>query len=75
MKDSFKWHTNVHVDRADVDIEVNYECVTIEVHDFAADTVVTFDKDMLHECLDMEDLLILQDLCRKELARRNEDAE
>jgi hypothetical protein len=64
---------NVHIDRADVDIEVNYECLTIEVNDFNADTVVTFDKDMLDECLDTEDLLILQELCRKELARRTED--
>jgi hypothetical protein len=75
MKDSFKWHMNVHIDRADVDIEVNYECLTIEVNDFNADTVVTFDKDMLDECLDTEDLLILQELCRKELARRTEDEE
>ena len=63
MSESFKWHMNVHIDRADVDIEVNYECVTVEVNDFDADTCVTFDKELLDECLDMDDLFTLRRLC------------
>ncbi len=75
MSLNFDWHMNVHIDSAVVDIEVNYACVEIEVNDFNADTVVTFDKDMLDECLDIDSLLILQELCRAELARRNKDEE
>ena len=70
MNNSFKWHMNVHLDRADVDIEVNYECVTVEVHDFDADTVVTFDKDLLDECLDLDDLQTLRRLCDTVIAER-----
>jgi len=70
MSESFKWHMNVHIDRADVDIEVNYECVTVEVNDFDADTCVTFDKDLLDECLDLDDLQTLRRLCATVIAER-----
>jgi hypothetical protein len=70
MSENFKWHMNVHIDRADVDIEVNYECVTIEVNDFNADTVVTFDRDLLDECLDLDNLQTLRRLCDSVIAER-----
>ena len=60
---SFKWNLDVHIQTANVDIEVNYECLTIEVQDFNADTCVTFDKELLDECLDMDDLFTLRRIC------------
>ena len=70
MSESFKWHMNVHIQRADVDIEVNYECLTIEVQDFNADTFVTFDEELLDECLDLDDLQKLRRLCDTVIAER-----
>ena len=60
---SFKWNMAVWIETADVDIEVNRELMTIEVENFEADTCVKFDKALLDECLDMDDLFTLRRLC------------
>lgn len=65
----------VWIETADVDIEVNYSSVEIEVTDFEADTCVTFDKALLHECLDLTDLYTLRRLCNAEIAERESNQE
>tara|TARA_R100001129_G_scaffold143427_1_gene104521 strand:+ start:251 stop:511 length:261 start_codon:yes stop_codon:yes gene_type:complete len=60
---SFKWQMPVWIETADVDIEVNYSSVEIEVTDFEADTSVTFNQALLEECLDMDDLYTLRRIC------------
>jgi hypothetical protein len=60
---SFKWNMPVWIDTAQVDIEINYSSVEIEVTDFEADTCVIFNRDLLTECLDMDDLMTLRRLC------------
>lgn len=72
---SFKWNMAVWIDTADVDIEVNRECMTIEVDNFEADTCVTFNKALLHECLDLTDLYTLRRLCNAEIAERESQQE
>ncbi len=67
---SFEWQLTVQIESADVDIEINRDCVTIEVNDFEADTCVTFDKTLLHECLDLTDLYTLRRLCNAEIRER-----
>jgi len=72
---SFEWQLSVQIDSAVVDIEVNQECVEIEVNDFEADTCVTFDRTLLHECLDLTDLYTLRRLCNAEIAERESNQE
>ena len=71
---SFKWNLDVHIQSAHVDIEVNYECVTVEVNDFDADTCVTFNKELLAECLDMDDLYTLRRICVAVIEERERQA-
>ena len=71
---SFKWNLDVHIQSSHVDIEVNYECVTVEVNDFDADTCVTFNKELLDECLDMDDLYTLRRICVAVIEERERQA-
>jgi hypothetical protein len=70
MSLKFDWHLNVNIDRADVDIEVNYECVTVEVNDFEAETTITMNADLIDECLSIDEVTILRDLCIDALNKR-----
>lgn len=71
---SFKWQMPVWIETADVDIEVNYSSVTIEVTNFEADTTVTFDQALLEECLDMDDLYTLRRICVAVIEQREHRA-
>lgn len=68
---SFEWHLNVSIDSAQVEIEVQYEAVDVEVGNFDADTSITVDEDLLDECLDMDDLLTLKRICEAVIEKRN----
>ena len=69
---SFKWNMSVWIETADVEIEVNYTSVDIEVTDFEADTCVTFDRNLLNECLDIDDLMTLRRLCDEVILERKQ---
>ena len=71
---SFKWQMPVWIETADVDIEVNYSSVEIEVTDFEADTAVTFNQALLEECLDMDDLYTLRRICEAVIEQREHQA-
>ena len=69
---SFKWHMEVWIETAQVDVEINYTSVDIEVTDFEADTCVTFDRNLLNECLDIDDLMTLRRLCDEVILERKQ---
>ena len=69
---SFKWNMAVWIETADVEIEVNYTSVDIEVTDFEADTCVTFDRNLLNGCLDIDDLMTLRRLCDEVIQERKQ---
>tara|TARA_R100001129_G_scaffold107767_1_gene73751 strand:- start:2368 stop:2628 length:261 start_codon:yes stop_codon:yes gene_type:complete len=71
---SFEWQMPVWIETADVDIEVNYCSVEIEVTDFEADTSVTFNQALLEECLDMDDLYTLRRICVAVIEAREQRA-
>ena len=71
---SFKWQMPVWIETADVDIEVNYSSVEIEVTDFEADTSVTVNAALLEECLDMDDLYTLRRICVAVIEQREHRA-
>lgn len=73
LPNSFEWQLNVSIDTAQVEIEVQYEVVDVEVQDFEADTSIFVDEDLLDECLDMDDLLTLKRICEAVIAKRNND--
>tara|TARA_Y100001938_G_C8050020_1_gene411168 strand:+ start:842 stop:1096 length:255 start_codon:yes stop_codon:yes gene_type:complete len=73
LPETFKWLLKVYVDSADVDIEVNYECVTVEVNDFECYANVRVDEDLLDDCLDIDDLYTLKRLCETVIAKRLSD--
>ena len=72
---SFKWQMPVWIETAHVDIEVNYSSVEIEVTDFEADTCVIVNRDLLTECLDLDDLYTLRRLCVDLIEERERHAE
>ena len=72
---SFKWQMPVWIETAHVDIEVNYCSVEIEVNDFEADTCVIINRDLLTECLDLDDLYTLRRLCVDLIEEREQHAE
>ena len=72
VQTSFKWNMSVWIETADVEIEVNYTSVDIEVNDFEADTCVTFDRNLLNECLDIDDLMTLRRLCDEVILERKQ---
>ena len=62
----------VWIETAQVDVEINYTSVDIEVTDFEADTCVTFDRNLLNECLDIDDLMTLRRLCDEVILKRKQ---
>ena len=70
MSLKFDWHMNVHIESAFVDVEVNYACVEIEVNDFEADTIFVMNADLIDECLSIDEVTILRDLCIDALNKR-----
>ena len=62
----------VWIETAQVDVEINYTSVDIEVTDFEADTCVTFDRNLLNECLDIDDLMTLRRLCDEVILERKQ---
>lgn len=73
LPNTFEWILQVHVDSANVDIEVNYENVNIEVHDFECDANIHVDECLLDECLDMDDLFTLKRICEAVIAKRRSE--
>jgi hypothetical protein len=71
MKQSFQWQMNVDIPYAEVDIEVQSYCVTVEVNDFEAETTITMDADLIEECLSFDELIILKHLCIEALDKRS----
>ena len=67
---SFEWQMPVWIESADVDIEINRESFMIEVNDFEADTTITFNRELIRECLDLDDLYTLRRLCQAEIDQR-----
>ena len=72
---SFEWQMPVWIETAHVDIEVNCSSVDIEINDFEADTCVTINRDLLDECLDLDDLYTLRRLCVDLIEERERHAE
>ena len=62
-------HWPAHISTADVDIEVQYECLTIEVQDFEADARISISIDDLDAFTDAQ-LQWLVTNCTNELTRR-----
>tara|TARA_R110001583_G_scaffold20948_2_gene79924 strand:- start:290 stop:511 length:222 start_codon:yes stop_codon:yes gene_type:complete len=71
MKQSFQWNMNVHIEYAEADIEVQSNCVTVEIEDFEADTTFTMNADLIDECLSIDELIILKHLCIEALDKRS----
>lgn len=72
---SFEWQMPVWIESADVDIEINRESFMIEVNDFEADTTITFNGELIRECLDLDDLYTLRRLCQAEIDQRELNGE
>ena len=72
---SFEWQMPVWIESADVDIEINRESFMIEVNDFEADTTITFNRELIRECLDLDDLYTLRRLCQAAIDQRELNGE
>ena len=72
---SFEWQMPVWIESADVDIEINRESFMIEVNDFEADTTITFNGELIRECLDLDDLYTMRRLCQAEIDQRELNGE
>lgn len=70
MSLTFDWQLHVDIPYADVDIEVQSNCVTVEVNDFEAETTITMNADLIDECLSIAEVTILRDLCIDALNKR-----
>ena len=69
----FDWQLHVDIPYAEVDIEVQSNCVTVEVNDFEAETTITMNADLIDECLSIDEVTILRDLCIDALNKRAEE--
>jgi len=73
MSLKFDWQLHVDIPYAEVDIEVQSNCVTVEVNDFEAETTITMNADLIDECLSIDEVTILRDLCIDALNKRAEE--
>ena len=67
---TFDWPA--HITTAEVEIEVQYECLTIEVGDFEATATISISADDFDAFTDAQ-LQWLVDRCHEEINRRNSD--